>query len=270
MSNAAWLAAYTPWHASCADIWNTTGKTTCLRNARRCIVRRLLVVLCLSGSIAALWSAARSAAFNANVSSPALVRSLAIDYLAVDLIYGGSTSPASVDAALRRLTPPPTSFGGDQYRPGAPVARSDDGLRLAQQAEQAVAGLGATAELIPVRQELGESYGNVEAAWRLELQVEHALDHRGAVAGFGYVDATSAQQAAATSLQRMRQARALHDQAIAAVHALAPAAQSATVDSAGDGLGASTISLNGSFGRGNGAPDGVPGLHSLLGGAFRP
>jgi len=233
-------------------------------------VRRLLVVLCLAGSIAGLWAGARSAAFNAQVSSPALVRSLASDYLAVDVIYGGATNPASIDAALRRLTPPPTSYGGDQYRPGAPVARSDDGLRLAQQAAQAVSGLGATAELIPVRRELGESYGDVAEAWRLELQVEHALDHRGAVAGFGYSDTPSAQQAATTSLQRMRQARALHDQAIAAVHALAPAAQSGTVDSAGDGLGASAVALNGSFPRGNGAPDGIPGLHSLLGGAFRP
>jgi hypothetical protein len=184
--------------------------------------------------LALVW-AAHSPSFNADLSSPALLKSLTADYMAVDAIYGGVTSPYTVDAVLHRQAPPPPSMGFVSRPPGLMIARAADGERYAQQAEGAVSALGATAELLPVRRELLESYRDVEHAWRLERLVEQASTSDSAAATLTMLGpAPSAQSAANSSIASMQQARSLHDQAIAAVQVLGGIAPSASpVDRAG-------------------------------------
>jgi hypothetical protein len=206
---------------------------------RRLVIAAALVALGLAG-----WRGSQSPLFNAGVSSPELVPSLAADYLAVDTLFGGMTNPASMDAALRQLTPPPppSLAGNGLWRPAATITRAEDGIQLALQAEEAVAGLGATAELLPVRLELSQSYQDVEQAWRLERRIEQAFDQNGAVSPGTLIQSRNLDQLAAHSLQQMRQAQSLHDQAMTAVHALllasgAPAEQTtADADLAGQTL----------------------------------
>ena len=182
-------------------------------------MRRLFLAVTLAAVAAAGWLAAHSAAFNASLPSEALVQSLAPDYLAVDRYYNGVTNPLSIDTALQRLAPPRVPLDTQPYRPSVSIARAEDGIRLARGAETAVAALGATAQLLPVRAELERSYQYVEQSWQYEQQVEEALGRR--VSGSRFAASTpDVQHAADQSMLAMRQASALHDQAITAVRAL--------------------------------------------------
>lgn len=181
--------------------------------------RRVTVALLLGGVALAL-GLPHLPAFNARLSSPALVRSLADDYLAADALYGSATDPSGLDAALRRLSPPSLIPGVEPWRPVPVVTRANDGIRLAQAAQLAIASLGSTAELAPLRAELLTSYGDVEQAWRLERLVELALANGSAprpAQGFMTADV---QQHAAASAATIQRARSLHDQAMTAVRVL--------------------------------------------------
>lgn len=195
---------------------------------------RLCTAVIVAGILAIIW-AARSPSFNGGLSSPALVRSLARDYLAVDAVYGGVTNPYTIDAVLHRQEPPPPSMGFISRMPPLTIARATDGVRYAQEAEGAVAALGATSELAPVRHELLQSYRDVEAAWRSERVVEQALAADGTtVVGGMLIRTTAALTASRESVASIQQARSLHDQAIAAVRVLSGrSATSATGDRRG-------------------------------------
>lgn len=182
---------------------------------------RLFIAVIGASCCALIWLAAQSPFFNADVSSPALVRTLATDYVAVDAIYGGVTSPYSIDAAVHSYAPPPAGVGNvDTYRPGFTVARADDGVRYAKEAEAAVSSLGATAELRPIRRELLQSYQDVEQAWKLERSVEQAFNNEPPASLNIMAEAPDVQSAAQRSVLTIQQARSLHDQAMAAITAL--------------------------------------------------
>lgn len=182
--------------------------------ARLCTA--VIVALCL----ALVW-ATHSPSFNGDLSSPALLKSLTADYSAVDAIYGDVTNPYTVDAVLHRQDRPLPIMGFVSRPPALVIAGAADGERYAQQAEGAVSALGATAELVPVRRELLESYRDVEHAWRLERLVEQASTSDSASAAIALLGPTPAAQSAAnSSVATMQQARSLHDQAIAAVQVL--------------------------------------------------
>ncbi|HEY8744025.1 MAG TPA: hypothetical protein VIU62_13040 [Chloroflexota bacterium] len=196
---------------------------------------RLCTAVIVTGILALVW-AAHSPSFNADLSSPALLKSLTADYMAVDAIYGGVTSPYTVDAVLHRQDPPPPSMGFVSRPPGLMIAKAADGERYAQQAEGAVAALGATAELVPVRRELLESYRDVEYAWRMERLVEQASATDSTAAPLTVLGPVpSALSAANSSIATMQQARALHDQAIAAVQVLSGKPPSAATADAASG-----------------------------------
>ena len=188
---------------------------------------RLCTAVIVTTCLALVW-AAHSPSFNADLSSPALLQSLTADYIAVDAIYGGVTSPYTVETVLHRQDPPPPSMGFVSRPPRLTIANAADGERYAQQAQGAVSALGATAELVPVRRELLESYRDVEHAWRLERLVEQASTSTSAAATLTILGPTpTALSAANSSIATMQQARSLHDQAIAAVQVLSGKAPSA-------------------------------------------
>lgn len=198
---------------------------------------RLCTAVIVAGCLVLIW-AARSPGFNAGLSSPALERSLVADYLAVDSVFGGVTNPYTIDAVLHRQDPPPPSMGFISHAPPLTIAKAADGVRYAQQAEGAVAALGATAELAPVRRELLQSYRDVEAAWRSEQRVEQALAADGPPVASGLVrDTPTVLSATATSIASIRQARSLHDQAIAALEVLTGKSASASLTEQGIGRG---------------------------------
>jgi hypothetical protein len=180
---------------------------------------RLCTMVIVAACLALVW-ADRSPSFNASLSSPALVRSLTSDYLAVDATYGDITNPYTIDSALHLQDTAP-SFGFANREPRMTIVRATDGVRYAQEAAAAVIALGATAELAPIRQELLQSYREVEHAWRMERYVEQALTPDEAALPLNLQDNTpSARSAANASVAAIRQARSLHDQAMAAVQIL--------------------------------------------------
>ena len=189
---------------------------------------RLCTAVIMASCLVLIW-ASRSPIFNAGLSSPTLVHSLAADYLAVDAVYGGATNPYTIDAVLHRQDPPPPSMGFVSHTPPFTIANATDGVRYAQQAEGAVAALGATAELAPVRSELLQSYRDVEAAWRSEHRVEQAITSvRPSVVGNRFGDTPTVLAATTRSIASIQQARSLHDQAIAAVKVLGGGSPSST------------------------------------------
>jgi hypothetical protein len=180
---------------------------------------RLCTAVIAAACLALVW-AVRSPSFNASLSSPTLVRSLTSDYLAVDATYGDITNPYTIDSALHLQDTAP-SFGFTNQAPHLAIVRASDGVRYAQDAMAAVTALGATAELAPVRQELLQCYQEVEHAWRMERYVEQALGPDQAALTLHPQDsAPSARKAANASVAAIRQARSLHDQAMAAVAVL--------------------------------------------------
>ncbi|MGI8913585.1 MAG: hypothetical protein ACR2JY_07350 [Chloroflexota bacterium] len=182
--------------------------------ARLCLA--VVAIGCL-----AFVAASQSARFNADLSSPSLVRSLATDYVAVDTTFGGITNPYTISAVLHRQDPPPPSMGFVIRAPALTIAKAADGIRYAQEAESAVTALGATAELAPIRVELLHSYRDVERAWRMEQVVELNSTPNGIVSvGHGVGEAPSVQSAVDISVMTIRQAQSLHDQAMAAVAVL--------------------------------------------------
>jgi hypothetical protein len=197
-------------------------------------MRRLYAAVIAAGCLALAW-AATSPQFNARLSSPTLVHTLAPDYIAVDALYGGVTNPYALDAALHRQDSPTAGLVGAVGRPdysyssGITVTRAADGIHYARLAQSAVVALGSTAELTPIRQELLQSYRDVEQAWRSERYVEQAVANDGAAAETGILaEAPSVQSAADNSISAIRQARSLHDQAMAAVQALGGISASGT------------------------------------------
>jgi hypothetical protein len=188
---------------------------------------RLWAAVIVAAGAALVW-AARSPAFNADLSSPDLVRSLTADYLAVDAVYGGVTNPYLIDGALHQSNGSQPSVAGFGSRPPLlTIANGAEGVHDAQQAEEAVAALGATAELAPIRRELLQCYRDVEQAWRLEQQAEEAQTIGGTAALAGRGAAFAPEAAANTSADTIRQARSLHDQAMAAVRVLSGATPAA-------------------------------------------
>lgn len=201
-------------------------------------MRGLCAAVIAVACLALVW-ATTSPLFNARLSSPALVHTLAADYIAVDAVYGGVTNPYALDAALHRQDSPTAAFVGITGRPvsspGIVITRAADGVRYARLAQSAISALGATAELAPIRQELLRSYSDVEQAWRSERYVEHAVANDADAAATGVLaEAPSVQAAADDSIGAIRQARSLHDQAMAAVRALGGTATSATIPSRAD------------------------------------
>jgi hypothetical protein len=170
-----------------------------------------------------LVAAARSPLFNASLASPALSRLLAAEYLAVDEQFGGLTNTYSLDAALGHLTPTaPATMALETAQPGIIVTRAVDGRKDAQEAEAAVSALGTTAELVPVRRQLLQSYRDVEQAWQQEGRVEQAFaTDQTAAAPTLFSLPPSVHADAVASIGTIHEALALHDQAMAAVAALA-------------------------------------------------
>lgn len=197
---------------------------------------RLCTAVIAAACLALVW-AVRSPSFNASLSSPTLVRSLTSDYLAVDAAYGDITNPYTIDSALHLQDTAP-SFGITNRAPHLAIVRASDGVRYAQQAAAAVTALGATAELAPIRQELVRCYQEVEHAWRMERYVEQALGPDQAAEIVRPQDSTpSARSAANASVAAIRQARSLHDQAMAAIAVLSGKTPSSPVlDPAGGTL----------------------------------
>lgn len=194
----------------------------------------IIVAACI-----ALVAAARLPAFNADLSSPILVQSLTADYLAVDSVYGSVTNPSLIDAALHEpYTAQPAVYGLGNRPPVLTITNATEGVRYAQRAEEAVAALGATAELAPIRRELLQCYREVEQAWQLEKHVEEVQTIGGsAVPAGGRNEPATVQSAANTSAMSIRQARSLHDQAMAAVRVLSGAPQAGRTASQVDGQG---------------------------------
>jgi hypothetical protein len=197
---------------------------------------RLCTAVIAAACLALVW-AVRSPSFNASLSSPVLVRSLTSDYLAVDATYGDITNPYTIDSALHLQDTAP-SFGFTSRGPHLAIVRASDGVRYAQQAAAAVTALGATAELVPIRRELLQCYQEVEHAWRMERYVEQALGPDQAAETVRPQDSTpSTRSAANASVAAIRQARSLHDQAMAAIAVLSGKTPSSPVlDSAGGTL----------------------------------
>jgi hypothetical protein len=166
-----------------------------------------------------LIAAVRSPLFNASLTSPAVSRGLAVEYLAVDQQFGGLTNPYSLDALLDHLmVTAPTTMALETAHPGTIVTRAVDGRNDAQAAEKAVLALGATAELAPVRRQLIQCYRDVEQAWQQEGRVEQAFSGDQATGAPSIFDLPpSVHAAAAASISTIHQAQALHDAAMAAV-----------------------------------------------------
>lgn len=200
---------------------------------------RLFVAVSVALGGGLLWAALRSPAFDAARPSPALVRSLAPDYLAIDALYGESTSPTALGSALRWYLPADSTVSGIEiWRPlSSAVFTAAQGAGLAGEGERAVESLGATAELGPARRELLASYAEATQAWQLEGQIVRAVerDPQGPrLAGYG-----SATAAGAATMATIRRAGQLHDEAMTAIRALAAASGAA------DGAVAATLPQRG-------------------------